>query len=48
MIGRRQMSVLVFPALLVGLSAPGSAQSGAEIVDHPTKLTYGPLDFELP
>ncbi len=48
MIGRLQLSVLVFPALLVGLTSSGGAQSGAEIVDHPTELTYGPLDFDLP
>ncbi len=53
MIGRRQPGTLSLPALLVlalliGLTAPGSAQNGAGIVDHPTGLTYGPLDFELP
>ena len=52
MIGRRQLrhlSVPVFLALLlVGSASLVGAQGGAEIVDHPTKLTYGPLDFELP
>ena len=48
MIGGRQRSSLSLLALLLGLTAPGSAQNGDGIVDHPTKLTYGPLDFELP
>ncbi len=51
MIGRGQLghlSVPVFLALFLGVAASGGAQSGAEIVDHPTDLTYGPLDFDLP
>ncbi len=48
MINRPQLRTLSLLALFVGLAVPGGAQSGAEIVDHPTELTYGPLDFELP
>ncbi len=48
MIYRSHLRTLACLALLFGLAAPGGAQSGAEIVDHPTELTYGPLDFELP
>lgn len=46
--GRRVGGTLVLLALLFGLAGPGYAQSGAEIVAHPSELTYGPLDFELP
>lgn len=48
MTGRRHRSALALLVLLPGAAASGSAQSGAEIVDHPSELTYGPLDFELP
>ena len=49
MIGRRHLSVLVVLTLLLGVASLSGAQGGgAEIVAHPTELTYGPLDFELP
>ncbi len=57
-VGGRQPAALPCLALfllVLGTTAPGTAQDsdpdgvgGAEIVDHPSRLTYGPLDFELP
>ncbi len=44
--------VLVWLAIPIvacfGLASFAGAQSNAEIVSHPSELTYDPLDFELP
>jgi len=40
--------VLVLVALCLGPASSAGAQGSAEIVAHPSELTYGPLDFELP
>ncbi|MDE2976894.1 MAG: pitrilysin family protein [Acidobacteriota bacterium] len=41
-----RLAILVVPCL--GLASSVGAQGNAEIVAHPSALTYGPLDFELP
>ena len=48
MSGRVLVRVLVLVALCLGPASSAGAQGSAEIVAHPSELTYGPLDFELP
>ena len=46
---RRVLVRLAIPVVLcLGLAPSLGAQGSAEIVAHPSELTYGPLDFELP
>ena len=40
--------VLALVAFCLGPASSAGAQGDAEIVAHPSELTYGPLDFELP
>ncbi len=48
MSGRVLVRVLILVVLCLGAASSAGAQAGAEIVAHPSELTYGPLDFELP
>ena len=48
MSGYMRTAVLLFLALSFGAVSSAVAQGGAGIVAHPSELTYGPLDFELP
>ncbi len=48
MSGRVLVRVLILVALCLGPAASAGAQGSAEIVAHPSELTYGSLDFELP
>ncbi len=48
MSGRVLVRVPVLVVLCLGAAASAGAQAGAEIVAHPSELTYGSLDFELP
>ncbi len=48
MSGRILVGVLVLVVPCLGLASAAGAQSSSEIVAHPSQLTYGPLDFELP
>lgn len=48
MSGRVLVRVLILVVLCLGPAASAGAQGSAEIVAHPSELTYGSLDFELP
>lgn len=48
MSGRVLVRVLIPVVLCLGPAASAGAQGSAEIVAHPSELTYGSLDFELP
>ena len=48
MSGRVLVRLAIPVVLCLGLAPSAGAQGSAEIVAHPSELTYGPLDFELP
>ena len=48
MSGRVLVRLAIPVVLCLGPAASAGAQGSVEIVAHPSELTYGPLDFELP
>lgn len=46
--GHTLLSLSIPVVLCLAPASSAVAQAGAEIVAHPSELTYGPLDFELP